>query len=691
MRQLQCPRGHQWEETDDNVARADSLTCPTCGSPVPRTACADSTPKSDASPTVFQAVDSWPEPSSSAPQPPPEIPEFEILEEIGHGGMGIVYRARQRSDGQIVAIKVIRNDRLQHEEAVRRFRREAQAAARLNDPNIVKVFDFDRAGDTHYLVMEYVDGITLERHVEQQGPLSIEQACDFIRQAALGLQHAHEQALVHRDIKPSNLMITPTRRQKNEGKMKDEQSGDSSFILPPSSFYIKLLDMGVARVLQLGGGTPNESLSTLTQGGSVIGTADYVAPEQLEDPHGADIRADLYSLGCTFYYLLTGQVPFPGGSLISKLDKQRWQEPTPIQTLRGDTPPALARVVEKLMEKSPAARYKTPGALAGALAQLAQHDYQDAPAARIEMKEVHRLIGHLDAVWSSRFSPNGKLIASGGKDGALLLWDALSGQLVRKFSPHPREIRGVAFTPTGDHIASACGFTVRLFDVRGQEVRRFSGHTATIKCLAFSADGKRLATGSEDKTVRTWDVSTGREVQRYTRHTQGITAVVFPPHANQLASASRDQTVRLWDLKSGLEAELLDAQAGNVLDIAVAPDGKRLASAHFDTIVRIWRLEPLTDDAAAKGQDEKPRVVGECAGHKQMVSALAFTPDGKRLLTAGQDQSLRLWDLTTGAELASVTRHSAGINTLSVSPDGTRVVTAGADKMLVVSAVPLGP
>ena len=655
-RMLSCPHGHRWEAADDTVGRADSLACPTCGSIV---AMAEADVSTETAPTVLQAGSVWPVLSLNPSQPPPEIPEFEILEQIGQGGMGIVYRARVRADGHIVAIKVIRKDRLQHEEAVRRFRREAQAAARLDHPNIVRVCDFDRAGDTHYLVMEYVDGITLERYVEQQGSLAVAQACDFIRQAALGLQHAHEQALVHRDIKPSNLMVTPAPR------------GDQA----AHPLCIKLLDMGVARVLQIGGGSANESLSTLTQGGAVIGTADYVAPEQLEDPHGADIRADLYSLGCTFYFLLTGRVPFPGGSLISKLDKQRWHEPTPIETLRGDIPPAVARVVAKLMEKKPADRFKTPGEIAEALATLAQNGFEEPPSPRVEIREVRRLLGHADAIGCVRYSPSGKHLVSGSKDGALLLWDASSGQLALKFAKHPQEVRSVAFAPSGEQLASASGFTVRLFDVRGQELRRFSGHTAAIKCLAFSTDGKRLATGSDDKTVRLWDVSTGRETQRYSRHTQGITALAFLPGGQHLASASRDQTIRLWDLRSGLETDLLDAQAGHVLDLASSPDGKRLASAHFDTIVRIWNLE-------------SSHVVGQCAGHKQMVSGLTFTLDGRRLLTASQDQSLRLWSLDAYAELADVARHSAGINALSLSPDGVHVATAGADKRIVISALP---
>ena len=656
-RLLSCPRGHQWEAAED-AFRGPTLSCPVCGIAV---ATIILEPPSDSAPTVLQAaVGAAPSSATMIDQPPPTLPDFEILEEIGRGGMGVVYRARERRGGAIVAVKVIRKERLLHEETVRRFRREAQAAARLHHPNIVKVLDSDHAGDTHYIVMELVDGVTLERHVENRGPLPIPLACDFIRQAALGLQHAQEQALVHRDIKPSNLMVTPIP--------------DPNDPLD-TSYLVKLLDMGVARVLQIGGQTPGESLSTLTQGGSVIGTADYIAPEQLEDPHGADIRADLYSLGCTFYFLLTGQVPFPGGSLISKLDKQRWQAPTPLEELRKDITPAVARVVLKLMAKKPADRYQTPGDLAEVVTLLVRHDYDDPPVPRIEFKEQRRMIGHVDAVLSAHFAPVGKQIISGGKDGMLLLWDADTGQMIRKFTQHPQEIRSAVFAPAGDQIASASGFTVRLYDVRGQEIRRFSGHSGTIKCLAFSPDGKRLVTGSDDKSIRIWDVHGGREVLRLNRHTAGITALAYLGETNRLLSASRDQTVRMWDLRSGLETEAFEAHAGNVLDIAASADGTRLASAHFDTIIRLWDIESA-------------REIGQCVGHKQMVSALAFTPDGKRLLSAGQDHTLRLWAVATFAELACATQQGGGINALSVSADGSRVVTASTHKTLVVSAVP---
>ncbi len=336
-RVLCCPRGHQWEEADHRPSPTEAARCPVCGE-----AASHDGPTPSNSSTVLLAPAWQPIPPLSA-EPPPQLPDFEILGEVGRGGMGVVYKARHIPDNRIVAVKVIRQERLRDEDSVRRFRREAQAAARASDPNIVRVFDSDHTGDTHYLVMEYVDGVTLQRLVDDHGPLPVAQACDFMRQAADGLQHAQEQALVHRDIKPSNLMVT---------------GGDTPIV--------KILDLGVARLLPPLGAAPGESLSTLTQGGSVIGTADYIAPEQLENPHGADIRADLYSLGCTFYFLLTGHVPFPGGTLISKLDKQRWQTPEPVETRRRELPAAVVTVVQKLMSKRPADRYQSPGELARA-------------------------------------------------------------------------------------------------------------------------------------------------------------------------------------------------------------------------------------------------------------------------------------------------------------------------------------
>jgi serine/threonine protein kinase len=257
---------------------------------------------------------------------------YVLLERLGAGGMGEVFKARDRRLGRLVALKAIRKEHLANEAAVRRFYREIQVAARLDHPNIVLALDADRVGDTHFFVMEYVDGIDLHRLVQQQGPLPVPRACDCIRQAALGLQHAHEQGLVHRDVKPHNLLYA-----RADGR-------------------VKILDLGLARLA-----TPGEEASaTLTQQGAVMGTPDYIAPEQAMDAHRADIRADLYSLGGTFYYLLTGQPPFSGRSVLEKLWKHQCQPPPRLEDARPEAPPAVAAIMARLLAKRPEERYQTP-------------------------------------------------------------------------------------------------------------------------------------------------------------------------------------------------------------------------------------------------------------------------------------------------------------------------------------------
>jgi formylglycine-generating enzyme required for sulfatase activity/tRNA A-37 threonylcarbamoyl transferase component Bud32 len=278
--------------------------------------------------------------------------QYILLERLGEGGMGQVFKARHRLMNRTVALKLIRNEVITHPQAVRRFRQEIEAAAKLSHPNIVLAHDANEVDGKHFLTMEYVEGTDLAKLIKQQGPLPVEQACDFIRQAALGLQHAHERGLVHRDIKPSNLLLV-----KAQGAQ--------------PARVVKLLDMGLAR-LRADDDTDSAPTHELTKAGTLVGTADYMAPEQAVDSHSADIRADIYSLGCTLYYLLTAQPPFPHGTVMQKLFFHNQEEPQPLETVRVDLPDGLAAVVRRMMAKQPADRYQTPGAVAEALAPFVQ-------------------------------------------------------------------------------------------------------------------------------------------------------------------------------------------------------------------------------------------------------------------------------------------------------------------------------
>jgi serine/threonine protein kinase len=311
---------------------ADDLPARLAAPPPPRRV-----PPFEEAPTGI--TDSPPRPAE--PVELPTVTGYEILECLGEGGMGRVYKARHRLLERLVALKVIRRERLSNPEAVRRFRREARAAATLHHPNIVAVHDAGQDGDTHFLVMEYVEGIDLDRLVRTGGPLPVHQACDYVRQAALALEHAHARGLIHRDVKPANLLC----------------AADGT--------VVKLLDLGLARREAAGG--DEQASSDLTQVGAMVGTADFIAPEQARNPTQADIRADLYALGGTLYFLLTGRPPFPGGSVGEKLLRHQREEPRPIDQLRPDVPAAVQDIVRKLMAKQPEGRYQTPAQLAEAL------------------------------------------------------------------------------------------------------------------------------------------------------------------------------------------------------------------------------------------------------------------------------------------------------------------------------------
>jgi eukaryotic-like serine/threonine-protein kinase len=272
------------------------------------------------------------------------LESYVMLERLGEGGMGQVFKARNWKLNRLVALKLIRKERLHNPDVIRRFDREVRASAQLNHPNVVHAYDCGQCGDRHFYVMEYVEGTNLAQLVRRDGPMSIELACECIRQTALGLQHAFERGLVHRDIKPHNLVLA--------------RSSDGEPVL-------KILDMGLARL-----DTEDDSVNsgTMTREGAMLGTLDYIAPEQARDAHLADTRADLYSLGCTLHFLLTGLPPFPSGTPTEKLLKHQFHPPPPIQAVRPEVPASLAAVLQRLLAKQPEQRYQTPAETAAALA-----------------------------------------------------------------------------------------------------------------------------------------------------------------------------------------------------------------------------------------------------------------------------------------------------------------------------------
>ena len=280
-----------------------------------------------------------------------------ILDKIGEGGMGKVYRAVQLGKGQLVALKVVRQHLITNKTVKRRYKKEAAAAAAFDHPNIVKLYDADEVNGRYYLAMEYVDGIDLARLVKQfgrpptTGLTHYHEVCEYIRQAALGLQHAHDKGLVHRDIKPSNLLVY----------------GDRALPGTHGKAILKILDMGLVRSMI----DEEDGYSTeLTRDGTVVGTPDYMSPEQAKNSSTVDARADLYSLGCTFYYMLRGKSPFPDGSPIDKLLRHQLDAPPDLAKDRPDIPRSVCDIVMKLLQKKPEDRYQSGTEVANALAAI---------------------------------------------------------------------------------------------------------------------------------------------------------------------------------------------------------------------------------------------------------------------------------------------------------------------------------
>jgi serine/threonine protein kinase len=319
--------------------------------------------------------------------------KYKLLEGLGHGGMGAVFKAKHPGLSRVVALKVMTKTLLQKPTAVPRFLREIRLAAALDDPHIVAAYDADCVGNTYFLVMEYVSGDTLKTWIKQYGRLPVDWSCEVIRQAALGLEHARAHGLVHRDIKPANLLIVRPARDGGQAPR------------------VKILDFGLARFM-----SESSEQGGLTRTGQIMGTPDYMAPEQVRSSRDADSRADIYSLGCTLYHMLTGRVLFDNERMVDRLMARVTREAPRVRLLRPEVGPVLDDVAAKMLARRPEDRYQTPAEVAEALAPFAWRaggeaasqtillDVTPPPLAQVEAEEdqslnqfVHELNNHAAA------------------------------------------------------------------------------------------------------------------------------------------------------------------------------------------------------------------------------------------------------------------------------------------------------
>ena len=664
-RRLTCLCGHAWDHPLDEPVPADLRTiCPACTLASEHTRAPAAEPSAAASGASVPSGTAVTNPENAERAanardaatvgPGRVISGYVIVEEINRGGMGVIYKAKQPGVNRLVALKVIAPGKLDQPGTRARFKREVRASGRLSDPCIVTVFQTELDGAIPFVAMEYVPGVDLLRLVRQTGPLPVSDVIYYARQVAEGLQHAHEVHLVHRDIKPSNLMVSPSPLAPADGR---------TGRLPK----VKILDMGLARLTDAENIDPETD--DLTQPGVFIGTPDYVAPEQAENPRAADTRSDLYSLGGAMYFCLTGEVPFPGKTLAAKLRKQLTEAPPSAAAKRSDVPVAVDAIIRKLMSLDPAERYQTPAELGLALDGVLKDSppkppgTKTAPAVASVFAKAHDGGVHALAV-----APDGEFVLTGGGDGTLKLWHPATLKELRAITGDVGAVEHLAIAPSGKWAAtcairlSAADMGVQLWDLNtGVEGRRFRGPTDNIAGVAVSPDGRGIAAGSADKMVWLWVREPGKPTTPVCikGHTGGVTAVAFVA-ADSLLSAGTDGTVRQWDLKTGKSKGTLSAPVGPIATLSFA--GKRVAVAGRDG------LAMRQPHAAA---------FTKLGGHDGAVQCCALSADGKLLASGGADATVRVYRAEDGLQLAAYSGHNKGVRTVAFSPSGDALYSGG--------------
>jgi eukaryotic-like serine/threonine-protein kinase len=713
--------------------------CPQCGAVLPSGMLAGHCPNC----LVQTALDS--DRATAAAEQPVSFPrafgDYELLEEVARGGMGIVYRARQRSLNRMVAIKMILAGEFASPEFVRRFRHEAAAAASLQHAHIVAIHEVGEASGQHYFSMDLVEGRNLAELVRDQA-LPARRAATYVKTIAEAVHFAHAKGILHRDLKPSNILI-------------------DAFDQP------RITDFGLAKEFRSG--------AELTQSGQALGSPAYMPPEQAAGKHAlASPASDLYSLGAILYHLLTGRPPFQGETLHQVLLQVQGTEPIAPRRLNPGVPEDLQTICLKCLEKDPTRRYPTARDFADELgrflrdepiaarpigavdkiwrwcrrrpavaslsasvllllfvvafgssfavwqvdrARQAEHaanrdlrqtvnlleleraeDFFDAHDAAFGVAHLsamlrrdpsntlaaNRLVSalaqrgwavpsevplrHAGRVTTASFSRDGRRVLSASWDRTAAVWDVVNGRQLFALR-HEDMILSARYSVDGHRIitASADG-TAQIADAATGTVQSWLRHSNKVQWAEFSRDGALAVTACADNVARIWDANTGELKRELSGHTGSLVIARFSPDAKFVATATGLGGLRLWSVESEKMVFKLvgDHDFAAIETLAFSQDGRHLISGGDDHTARLWNI--------ATGEP-----VGAPLAHRSVVWHAEFSPDGKLLLTTCEDGAARLWDVQTMQLVGEPLRHQSGVTFGQFSPDGQSVVTASSD------------
>jgi WD40 repeat protein len=638
---------------------------------------------------------------------------------LGRGAFGRVFLAYDPRLHREVAVKVPRLDVLADAELRGRFHREARAAAGLDHPHIVPVYEAGEVGPVCYIASAYCPGVTLAAWLKQRTEaVPYDVAATLVATLADAVQHAHSRGVLHRDLKPANILLqkVASGRQSavsSEGQYSavSDQSGHPSptdYRLLPTDYSPKITDFGLAKLLDADTGAPATALGCETQTGAIVGTPSYMAPEQA----GGQTKeigplADVYALGAIFYELLTGRPPFHAENMLDTLEQVRSHEPVPPRRLRPKLPRDLETICLKGLAKNPGRRYAT----ARDLAEDLRHWLKGEPIAARPVGAWERgwrwarrrpalaaLLGMTAVSALALVGVGVGLWYNGRLQGALTEADKLrriadeERANAEAFEMRVRYARAMSMAyqawqdsqigrmsellaewqQNPKKPSDLLGWEWHYLDsLRHRELRTLvRGTTRFFDSVAFSPDGQWLAAPSSIKEIQIWHAASGRPVRTLVGHTADVERVAFNPQdRGQLASASRDRTVKLWDVSRGEAIHTLEDESG-VLSVAFSPDGRKLASGGQDNTIKLWDV--------ASG-----RKLLTCQGHADWVQSVAFSPDGRQVASGARDGTAMVWDATTGRKIWGPTElkeHANQISGVAFSPDGKTLATASADR-----------